>query len=290
MASIAGMAIRYRWGVLLFIGIPFIVWVASLLSLLWHPAFGVDFPNLFFSWFIHSLTPLLLGVCYLRVQSFRRPTLKLVWGYAFVAALVGLCFDIAAFAAYRSPGVDWWWRPGWWTTGVEMLALMIVLVWFAERASRVSFRHALLLIGLTTALVFPDIPIALVSESTAEGWSVSWRVEWWVSGPILLLGVSLLLLATWLVIHADSVDRVPKKAVLALLGLAAVLHIASALETVYFAFYAHFDAPYGFLRFYWARPAWYAVVILLTYRYDLVVDKLVQTRTYARRLWEGDLP
>ena len=291
MPSIAGIATRYRWELLLFIGIPIIVSAVSLLFMWRSLVFGVDLfdpLSLPFRW----LTPILLGVFYVRVRSLGRPILKLVWGYAFVAATVGRAVDLSLDIADPS---GWWMWGVDWRTGVQILVSMIVLVWFAGRASKVSFSHALLLIGLTTALVVPDTPpipdLVLLAEGAAEDWSTSWTPYWWVHWPIYLLRVSHSLLAIWAVAHVDSIDRVPKKAVLALFGLAAVLHIASQLATVYLVFdvgrYVTYDLLFRITYFYWA--AWYAAVILLTHRYDFIATKLVDARTYARRLWEGDL-
>ena len=252
-------------------------------------SFRVYPPFLFSLSFGWLLGLLLLGGFYILVRRMGRPMLSLVWAYAFAeSVIIGI---VALFIHMIGAGVDWWWFA---------LTSTILLIRFAGKASRISFSHGLLLVGLSPVLLGPTsiippiveyIGASEVSYFNASGrllisWSPIWLFLLRDCVPYLI-GVAHILYAVWVLAHVDSVGRVPKKAVVALFALAAVSQVAWGLSNVAVALFftgpdidVFFD---GFSREYWRLGYWavsYAVVILIVYRYDLVTMSL-------RRFWDG---
>ena len=148
-----------------------------------------------------------------------------------------------------------------------------------------------LLVGLSPVLLGPTsiIPPIVGYTDVSEG-LLSWSLNGWFllrEWVPYLIGVAHILLAVWVLAHVDSIGRVPKMAIIALFAMSGVTQVASGLSNVAFAlvfrgpdidvFFDEFSNVYWPLG-YWVM--WYAVVILIVYRYDLVATSL-------RRFWDG---
>lgn len=110
-----------------------------------------------------NVSLILLAVFYFHVRRTGRAILTLLWAFSFVSEAVVI---VASPYTYLSdPDQIWefsesWWigwevSVGWWSIDVaylqSILLTILVLVWFARQASKISFGHALLLIGLATS-------------------------------------------------------------------------------------------------------------------------------------------
>ena len=156
MTSLASLAARYRWELLLVIGIPLAVDVVAGLIALRPDMFGLLAP-----WRGPSLTDsffvLLLGLSYLRVRLLGRRTLSLVWAYALTA--------VAAAGVAKWVVIELFMRD--YLTflllaALPMLATLPFLGWFGRQASKMSLSHALLLVGMSLFVTKHFIPIYII--------------------------------------------------------------------------------------------------------------------------------
>ena len=257
MRGLADTAAKYRWELLLFIGLPLLSDAAAfevltfpirvVLLIVRTTGLLIPIPSIdtfgAFSLHVHAL---LLGVLYyLHVRRSGRRTLSLVWAYAFAATAIGA---VAAWA----PDLDSPWE--WLAPGAEALAGGVVLVWFATRASRFSLGHAFLLIGLSTALHGYGTVAIYLSVPWTEG-----NPTYWLVSP---LTIAQGLLAVWALARFDSTRALSWSVIIALFALDGVLLIAP--DIVRGGDPAAQAALSGLVMLAsWA--AWYGVVILLTY-------------------------
>ena len=257
MRGLADTAAKYRWELLLFIGLPLLSDTAAFevltfpirVVLLIVRTTGVLIPvpsiDTFgaFSLHVHAL---LLGVLYyLLVRRSGRRTLPLVWAYAFAATAIGA---VAAWA----PDLHSPWE--WLAPGAEALAGGVVLVWFATRASRFSLGHALLLIGLSTALHGYGTVAVYLSVPWTEGNPAYWLVA--------ILSIAQGLLAVRVLAQFDSARVLFRNAIIALFALEVVM--ITTLEAVSGGDPAAQAALSAVVMLaLWA--AWYGAVSLLTY-------------------------
>ena len=178
MTTLTDLASRYRWELMLLIGIPLIErtswWllphILGNFNLSLADRFcpsglncSPDYVPPFFSIWL----PLLLGyLYYFHVRRIGRLTLSLLWAYAIVITAYGTATSLL-FA-----GIDpeWWFRAPWtwWIEGQTLIHLTI-LMWFARQASKISFSHALVLIGLLNflfdfGLVMPNLVFVLLDD------------------------------------------------------------------------------------------------------------------------------
>ena len=258
MRTLASTAAKYRWELLLFIGLPLVsdaaafeiltiplrlvIIVVSVTGLL------IPLPSIetfgAFSLHVHAC---LLGVFYyFYVRRSGRRTLSLVWTYAFAATAIGA-------AATWAPDLDS-------TMAVacapasEAMAGGVALVWFAARASRFSLGHALLLVALSTAL--------------HSHWTVTvyFSVPWTESNPaywlVSLLTIAQGLLAVWVFVQFDSARVLSRKTIAALFALDGAMIIAVGVLTSEDAATQAALSAAAALGL-WA--AWYSLVSLLTY-------------------------
>ena len=208
MATLTHLASRYRWELMLIVGIPVIdrtIW-----WLLPHifGNFDVTFEVRSLPLFIRLLlnvSLLLLGLFYFQVRRLGRTTLSLLWVFAIVYEAVEITTyqlldvsDLGQRLAIEISRSEWTWH-----FGFEFLPTTIVLVWFARQASKISFGHALVLIGLATpgfALLFALFAIWVLSrldlprekhEADIERWTASWNLPV-VSVPLRRLAVRIL--------------------------------------------------------------------------------------------------
>ncbi len=257
MRGLADTAAKYRWELLLFIGLPLLSDTAAfevltfpirvVLLIVRTTGLLIPVPSIdtlgAFSLHVHVL---LLGVLYyLHVRRSGRRTLSLVWAYAFAATAVGA---VAAWA----PDLDSPWE--WLAPSAEALAGGVVLVWFATRASRFSIGHALLLIGLSTALHGYGTAAVYLSVP----WTEANPTYWLVSLASIAQGV----LAVWVLAQFNSARVLSRSAITALLALEAAMIVA--LETLTASDPAAQTAlSAAAMLALWA--AWYGAVTLLTY-------------------------
>lgn len=183
---------------MLLIGIPFVSGVIGLLLIV--PLIALDIlldANTLALWLILIVQPILLAIFYFRVRALGRAMLTLAWSYVLVFvvfnSIVDLLFDVMIDMEGRSYVFRSFLR-----MGVESLVWIIVLVWFARLASRISFQHSLVLIGLSTALSGSDILMPFVPFPTLEGWIFSWEIA--------ILNAILKLFALWVLTRLHSVD------------------------------------------------------------------------------------
>ena len=257
MRELAALAGKYRWELLLFIGLPLLSDTAAFevltipirvaVLILKTTGLLIPVPSMdtlgAFSLHVHAF---LLGFFYyFHVRRSGKRTLSLVWAYAFAATAIGA---VAAWA----PDLDAQWE--WLAPGAEALAGGIALVWFAIRASRFSLAHAFLLIALSTALY----GYGSVAIYFSVPWTEANPAYWLVS----LLSIAHGLLAVRVLAHFDSTRALSRNAVIALFALEGAMIIT--LEIVSGGHPTAQAALSGLvLLATWA--AWYGVVILLTY-------------------------
>ena len=257
MRELAALAGKYRWELLLFLGLPLlsdtaafevltipirvVVLIVKTTGLL-IPVPSIDTLGAF-SLHVHAF---LLGIFYyFHVRRSGRRTLSLVWAYAFAATAIGA---VAAWA----PDLDAQWE--WLAPGAEALAGGIALVWFAARASRFSLGHAFLLIALSTALY----GYGSVAIYFSVPWTEANPAFWLVS----ILSIAQGLLAVWLLAQFDSTRVLSRNAIIALFAMELVM--ITTLEIVSGGHPAARAAlSVAAMLGLWA--AWYGVVILLTY-------------------------
>ena len=257
MRELAALAGKYRWELLLFIGLPLLSDTAAFevltipirVAVLILKTTGLLIPvpsmDTLGAFSLHVHASLLGFFYYFHVRRSGKRTLSLVWAYAFAATAIGA---VAAWA----PDMDAQWE--WLAHGAEALAGGIALVWFAARASRFSLAHAFLLIALSTALYnFGSVAIYF-----SVPWTEANPAYWLVS----ILSVAQGLLAVWVLVQFDSARVLFRNAVIALFALDGVLLVAlEILRGGDPAAQAALSAATTLAL--WA--AWYGVVILLTY-------------------------
>ncbi len=197
-----------------------------------------------------NISLLLLGYFYFQVRGLGRPTLSLVWTVAFVYEAVEmatyLLLDVDFFEPWSTIEISM--LDSTWAIGLEFIPPTIVLVWFARQASRISFGHALVLIGLSipgygsriimSSLVFARLEdraaaydfaaLALVVTLFAV-WVLS-RVDvskekhetdikrWTASCNIPLFGAALRRFEGWVLARFDPAGGITKELIVALFG------------------------------------------------------------------------
>ncbi len=184
MATLTHLASRYRWELILFVGIPFIERTSrwffikilanfnlSLPDLICHPQICTpDYVPTFFSMWLPLL---LVYLYYFRVRHLGRPILSLLWAYAFVSTTVGTVTSLP----HDVIGIEWRFRAPWsWLDDIQTLIQLFILMWFARQASRISFGHALVLIGLSNFLFEFGLVMANLVFAQLEDWTPAWDI------------------------------------------------------------------------------------------------------------------
>ena len=205
---------KYGWPIALFMGGPFI---AIFLSNVYYYAFDsgfITYDSILLQPALWSLTrAVLLGVLFLWVRSNERPTLRLVWSCALmlaaVFALVSLCAVLAGYDSLASAFVVWM---------LIDLVNLVLLLWFARRASRLSLSHAFFLVVVVGGLSMPDLLEAL-----------PFYYVW-------LLRMAASVLAVWLLANFDLRSRAFRRrsavGLVALEGLGVLMPLVLALSGV----------------------------------------------------------
>ena len=257
MRELAALAGKYRWELLLFLGLPLlsdtaafevltipirvVVLIVKTTGLL-IPVPSIDTLGAF-SLHVHAF---LLGIFYyFHVRRSGRRTLSLVWAYAFAATAIG------AVAAW-TPDLDAQWE--WLAPGAEALAGGIALVWFAARASRFSLAHAFLLIALSTALY----GYGSVAIYFSVPWTEANPAFWLVS----ILSIAQGLLAVRVLAQFDSARVLSRNAIIAMFALDGTMLVALGIVN---GGHPAAQAALSAVVMLASWAAWYGVVILLTY-------------------------
>lgn len=214
MFTLADLASRYRWELMLLVGIPVIErtfwWLLphilgnfNLSLAVWScPPNYYCFPR-YVSPFL-NISLFLLGFFYFRVRRTGRTTLTLLWAFVFVSeavnAAVYLPGSIVDFEQTRELWWAWWsgasWPQEWWKTFLTDLPQMMVWLWFARRASRTGFNHALVFIGVAIALNSTPQYLAHLVLRLLEDPAVVW---WGLAVP----AVTVTLFAAWVLMRLD---------------------------------------------------------------------------------------
>ena len=260
MQPLVHLASRYRWELMLFIGIPLVEqaswWLLTHALGNFNITFDVDSLPSYIAPFL-NLSLVLLCLLYFRVRRLGRSTLSLLWTLAFVyeavATAIYLVFDMADSERWSVVSMSWW------SIGVAFLPSTLVLVWFARQASRISFNHALVLIGLAFALDGSGLLMPNLIRAGFEGRQVAWDlvfivlalnlfavwvlsrlevpteshetdIERWIGRwDIPIFGVPLRRLAVRVLPRFDPARGISKELVLTLFGLNWLLHIYMTL-------------------------------------------------------------
>ena len=290
---------------MLLVGIPFINYMSEwlLITILanfdlsladWFCPSGLNCSPDYVPTFFSIWLPLLLGfLYYFHVRRIRRTTLSLLWAYAIVITAYGTAISLL----FAGMDPEWWFRAPWtwWMEGQTLIHLTI-LMWFARQASKISFSHALVLIGLLNflfdfGLVMPNLVFVLLDDRMGAldiaafailvtlfaVWILSRLdvprekherdIERWIgSWNIPFFGVPLRHLAVRVLPRFDPARGISKELLLALFGLNWLLHAYLRLRSwvVYDweldIFIEAFVVP---VFVYW--PLWIVLVILLAY-------------------------
>ena len=179
MATLTQLASRYRWELMLLVGIPFVEWTIWWLL----PHILANFNVTFEVWFslilirpFLNISLLILGLFYFQVRRLGRTTLSLLWVFSIVYEAVETTTyllldvsDLGQWPAIEISGSGWTWH-----MSLEFLPATIVLVWFARQASRISFNHALVLIGLATPGYVSSMILSSLVFARFEDRAVAW--------------------------------------------------------------------------------------------------------------------
>lgn len=169
---------KYGWPIVLFMGLPF---TARIVTIAYYAAF--DFGLFSYNWLFLPIvltsltTAILLGVLYPWVRSNERATLRLVWSctlmLAILTAPVYLSAMLSGYVSLTSMVI------------VSVSVGLVVKLWFARQASRLSLAHAFFLVGVVEGLTLHDYYDSL---PLYFGW---------------LLGLATSVLAVWLLANFD---------------------------------------------------------------------------------------
>ena len=212
---------KYRWELWLFIGIPTVV---SLISVIynWSGVRWAGDSGLRDSGAVTGFAATVaLGVSYSWVRRLGRPMLGMLWRYSIAASVVVgagwgvidlLFLDVIldpTDLAYSLAGLS--------------AAGLLVRLWFAREASRISLAHAFLFIALTVATGSLVTPFTIAWSTLREGYDSYVAVAVVGSAAFgIMLVVTITLLSIRALTTFDVLDRtVRKRVIVALLALGA---------------------------------------------------------------------
>lgn len=302
MPTLVELASRYRWELMLLVGIPFIKRTIGWLlpHILGNFNLSLDYwscpPDYYclpryLSPFL-NISLLLLGLFYFHVRRTGRPILSLLWAYAFVIT----AFWISMSMLLNAMDPEWWLRAPWsWWNEIQTFIHLAILMWFARQASKISFSHTLVLIGLSYFLFeFGLVAINLVFlplEGRMAAWDIGafalvvtlfavWvlsrlgvskekheaDIERWIgSWDIPAFGTALRRLAVRVLPRFDPARGISKELLVALFGLYWLL---SAFFTLRSWIGREFEIAFfieTMVHLIVYRPLWIVLVILLAY-------------------------
>ena len=212
---------KYRWELWLFIGIPVVV---SLIGVIydWSGVRWVGDSGLRDTGAVTGLAAVvLLGLSYPRVRRLGRPMLGTLWRYSIAASVVvsaGWVVIDLLFSGMRLDRTD---------LALSLMALIpagiLVRLWFAREASRISLAHAFLFIALTVATGSLVSPLTSAWSALREGYDlyVAMAVVGNAASAIMLV-VTMTLLSIWALTTFDGLDRTTRRRlIITLLALGA---------------------------------------------------------------------
>ncbi len=303
MATLTQLASRYRWELMLLVGIPFINLMSRWLLIKILANFNLSLPDWFCgpyfscgpdfaSSIFDLLLPLLLGfLYYFHVRHIRRTTLSLLWAYAIVFTAYGEAMSLL----YQ--GIDPEWRSRapwtWWNEGQTFIQL-IILMWFARQASKISFSHALVLIGLVNVLfdfgrvmpllVFPllddrvgafDIAALAILVTIFAVWVLSRvdvsrdkhgrDIERWISSWDIAFYSDVKRFAVRVLPRFDPAGGISKELLVALFGLNLLLYAYPSVRSWVAYEYELATIIWNMVVVFVYSPLWTVLVILLAY-------------------------
>ncbi len=214
MATLTQLVSRYRWELMLIVGIPLIertiLWFLP--HILGNFNLSLDYwscpPDYnclprYVSPFLNT-SLYLLGFFYFHVRRTGRTTLILLWAFVFVSEAVATAVYLPSnFIDPEQTNELWWawwsgasWPQEWWKLFLSDLPQMMVWLWFARRASMAGFNHALVFIGVAIAInSTPQYLVNLVFTLLEKG-----AVIWW---DFAVLALAVTLFAVWILLRLD---------------------------------------------------------------------------------------
>ena len=153
---------KYRWPLVLFVGIPFVaeigVALAGLVYNLSNPGYDDSYElSLWIAGAWRFTAAVLLGALYPRLPNTEQSFLRLVWSYTFVLNVISVpLYFGAALAGY---GDSLQQLLGVYTLGG--LLSFLPMLWFARRASRASLTHAFFLVFIVEGVTLPDFSLSV---------------------------------------------------------------------------------------------------------------------------------
>lgn len=201
---------RYRWELLLFLGIPFTAKV--LLTVMLNVSEYMEITV-----FESGVEAVLLAASLRRVRRQERPLLTLVWEFWLVLAIAQVV--VWSFATVFGP----YWADdlrlyAWWTTGIGVglgAVQLVMLGWFGRRASRLSLAHTFFLYALTVGLALTVFALDGFGSSTLAS--------------IFFFGIIEALLLAWLLGRFDSFSEKRRgQVVVAILAMSLGLRVMDA--------------------------------------------------------------
>ena len=239
---------KYGWPIVLFMVVPFIAYIVRIAYYYALDSGFFSYDSFFLPAVLQSLTTaMLLGVLYLWVRSNERATLRLVWScrltLTIVTALMFLSVMLPGYGSLTSMAV------------VSVAVGLVLKLWFARQASRLSLAHAFFLVvvvgGPTLYDNYDSLPFYF-------GW---------------LWGLATSVLAVWLLANFDLRGHAfRRRSVVVVIALTGVGFLPLALAA------SHWSTTYGFYgRSLLLSPLFPLVYFLLT----LLLVYLVRVRQPA---------
>ena len=220
----------YRWELWLFFGVPV---AAALVEWAIYSVFSPtsDIGDRWYYVWLHLPSAVawfsVLAVSYWWVRRLKRPLLRLLWQHSLVAITVGTTLSLVVVNLLYEDDLSPLQQGlmGSLSVGILIPMQLMILVWFARRASRGGFKYALVFVGLTAIPEVTPFPLWVI-----EGRVAIWSLGFYFGG--ILLSVMLTLVALWVLHRADSGGSVSGRAIAALFLAALLGHVALHLATL----------------------------------------------------------
>jgi len=149
---------KYRWPLVLFLGIPIVAGISQVLVALVYELSTSGNTNsyelaIWTSVARSSTGAVILGILYARLRNTEQSIVRLAWSYTLVLeCMSALLYLGAALVGYgdslRELGQLY---------ALNALVSFLPLLWFARRASRISLAHAFFLVFIVGGLALPDL-------------------------------------------------------------------------------------------------------------------------------------
>ena len=237
--------VTYRWELWLIVGIPVTTYIVQAVSV-WGYYFGYSFGLLTSGnaaidsyYFVGSVAgTLLLAVSYLRVRNLGRDFFALLWGYVVLASVVGIVAGgDSSLLGVVFPGAENLIFSGRTLSilGLAMILHILVLLWFARRASRFSLMHAVFLLVYSSLNV-----VGTVTGSTILLFNTDLLLASILVGSAIWLTV--VLTKVWLLGNFDR--RGPRFRRNAVIGLLATLILSGYARVAIAYLIGYAEGPY----------------------------------------------